>query len=413
MSVIVKYSSGSAYTLVPEKVETELIQDISVYHIPLSNFNRATRSGLGFSRITIIGTVEDKRACLWHDIEEVSFNSGTTYQAVYFSSASFADDLWSSLYPYTLTLIASPILYAASVSSATVWGLATVSGIHQHGNVAGQAGIVYLGPDCYFPLVQSLSGIGNQSVGFTRELAKTVNGVVYPVNAPVFGIAGLLVSETTSQDVPTILMPVAAVRTIACKVKNATATTGTVTVWTATKNKLTIDLTNNLLKWTDDTTTVQCTFPTTAYLAGTVVTVVAIEGASHGVSIVCRAAGGSWTGNGGTLAAILWTNILTFGNLKGSLAHLIQWPYVLAEAEYQAIHFAAGPLIWNTMSIAHKRAGTLTLDEDGVLRDAAGTDYSGLVAGRITLPAGGTAVDVAMTEGLSSRWTATARDTSI
>jgi hypothetical protein len=248
---------------------------------------------------------------------------------------------------------------------------------------------------------------------FSRAAAKTVNGILYAVDAPIHGLAGLLISEVTSQDVPTLLMPVATVRSIACRITNYTATTGTVTIWTATKNKLTIDLTNSLLKWTDDTTTVECVFPKTAYLAPTTVTVVAMEAAEHVVTLACQADGGAWTTGTGTLAAILWTNILTFGNLKGTLSHLVQWPYVLDHAEYEAIHFPEGPLTWNGVSIGHKQAGTLTLNENGVLWDAAGTDYSGLVAGALTLPAGGTAVDITQTEGLSSRWYATVRDASI
>jgi hypothetical protein len=189
--------------------------------------------------------------------------------------------------------------------------------------------------------------------------------------------------------------------------------TGTVTVWTATHNKLTINLTASTMSLTDDTTTVSCTFPSSAYLAGTAVTVVAIEGASHAVTIACQAAAGSWYTASGTLAALLWTNTLIIGNLKGWIAHLTQWPYVLTSGEYQAIHWPMGPLTWNGLTIGHKNTGTLTLDESGVLLDAAGNDISGLVAGNLTLPANGTTVDVTQTEGLSSRWYATARDTSI
>jgi hypothetical protein len=348
----------------------------------------------------------------WHDVVQVSIDNVTWWsvdplQTVVDEPHELPDDIGVDL---TVHMAIGAGGLGSQTSSATVWGLATVSA-HQHGLIAGKAGIVYLGPDLYLPLMQSIRNIGVMT--FVRTSAKTIEGILYAIDAPVFGTAGLLISEVTSQDVPTILMPAATVRSIACRIKVYGSPTGTVTIWTATKNKLTINLTAATLLWTDDTTTVSCVFPKTAYLAGTAVTVVAMEDTSHAVTLACQADGGAWTTASGTLAAILWTNILTFGNLKGWLAHLVQWPYVLDHAEYEAIHFPEGPLTWNGVSIAHKQAGTLTLDEHGVLWDAAGTDYSGLVAGALTLPAGGTAVDITQTGGLSSRWYATVRDASI
>lgn len=351
----------------------------------------------------------------WQDIVQVSMDNVIWWavdplQTVIDEPHELPDDIGVDM---TVHMAIGANGHTAQTVSAVTWGLAMVSGVHQHGVLVGRAGIVYLGPSCYFSCLQSLAGIGNLALGFTRAAAKTVNAVTYPANTPIFGIAGLLVSDTTSQDVPTILMPVATVRTVAARLTVYGAPTGTITVWTATKNKLTIDLTNSLLKWTAGGTTVYCEFPTTAYLAGTAVTIVVMENATtHVVVIACQAAGGSWYSDAGTLT-ISWANVLTIGNLKGWIAHLTQWPYVLTSAEYEAIHWPLGPLTWNGLTIALKNTGTLTLDESGVLRDAALNDISGLVAGRITLPAGGTAVDVEMKEGLSSRWTATARDTSI
>jgi hypothetical protein len=350
----------------------------------------------------------------WKDIVQVSIDKQTWWAVDPLMTTidephELPDDIGVDM---TIHFRIGAVSYGGQVVSSTVWGLSTLSGIHQHGNVAGQAGIVYLGPDCYFPLLQGMAGIGNLSIGFTRALTKTVNDVVYPVNAPVFSIAGLLVSETTSQDVPTILMPVATVRTVAARLTVYGAPTGVVTVWTAALNKLTIDLDNDTLDFTDDTTTVSCVFPTTAYLAGTAVTVIVEEAASHAVTIACGY-DTTWYTASGTLAALVWTPVLTIGNLKGWIAHLTQWPYVLTSAEYQTIYWPLGPLTWNGLSIAHKNIGTLTLDESGVLTDAAGNDISGLVAGSLTLLASGGLLNIAQTEGLSARWYATARDTFI
>ena len=66
------------------------------------------------------------------------------------------------------------------------------------------------------------------------------------------------------------------------------------TVWTAPNNKLRIYLADNLIKWTDDTTTVQATFPTASYLAGTLTEIVVIEDTSHAVTIAVHKSAATW-----------------------------------------------------------------------------------------------------------------------
>jgi hypothetical protein len=223
MSSIVRYSSGSTYTLVKQKVDTEIIQDVTTYHVPLTNINGGVRGGLGLSRITIAGQIEDRTACLWHDIVAVSLDSGTSYQTVYFSSVSCSEDGWSGIYPFTLELIASPLKEQAAVryptsASAWYWGLATSDAAHQHGNVGAPIELHYLSPLYYFPLQQSIQDFAGRGLTFTRALAKIHAGVSYAINSPIFN-SGLHISSETSQDTPKWTPATSTLKTIACQIK--------------------------------------------------------------------------------------------------------------------------------------------------------------------------------------------------
>jgi hypothetical protein len=174
------------------------------------------------------------------------------------------------------------------------------------------------------------------------------------------------------------------------------------TVWTAALNKLTIDTVNNLLKWTDDTTTVSATFPTALYMAGTVVDAMVIDGTSHAVTVIAHAAAGTWYTGTGTLAAIAYPE-LTLGNLNGSIANLIEYPYALATAEYQAPNYSLLPLLFNTLYIANNRAEEIIKQTDDTLETATGTDISGNLAGADILITS-TAQTITMSQGLAARW---------
>lgn len=565
MSTIVRYSSGSTYTIVPNKVEIEKVQDLGgQYHIPYSSIVGMMRLGLGAQKITVSGDALDMSACLWHDVVAISFDSGTSYQTVYFAGIPYTSDCWSGIYPYALSLLASPLREGAIVRYPTtgyLWGNQGIAGVSQAGNVSAFPAIHYLAPLFYAPLSNTLIDFTGQGVSFARASAKVHNGVTYPANVPIFD-NGLYLASDTAQDVATWTPPASTLRTIAMQIKrtalsivdgfssldtsrwivdsgsvvatggslvvgqptsvysiahssfsldrlqagsiifsgaclpretgginslglsndwgfvsvwsdngnifavgidtgiaagstlrefkitflgNGTANlyidsvlkvsgvtlpascqvgfkaytggtyiridqitvTGfsafpaTLTVWTAAKNKLTIDTVNNLLKWTDDTTTVSLALPA-AYLSGTVMDVVLLDDTSHAVTLAVHPAGGSWTSATGTLAALTWPQ-LTLGNLEGSIANLIQYPYVLTAAEYQAIVYSNLSLLFNTLYIGNRYAGEIVKGSDKRLLNANGSDISALLGGS-DIAIGATPVTIAQTQGLSARW---------
>jgi hypothetical protein len=181
------------------------------------------------------------------------------------------------------------------------------------------------------------------------------------------------------------------------------------TVWTAALNKLTISTTANTLSWTDDTTTVAATFPTADYMDGHVVDLVCVDDTSHAVVVAAHASGGSWTHQDGTLAAIAYPE-LTLGNLEGSLANLVEYPYALVVAEYEDIDYSASPLKFNNMYIANRNAVTIQHTTDNTLLLADGTDVSGLLGGT-PLTVTTVNADIVCSAGLSARWYVQVKDT--
>jgi hypothetical protein len=188
------------------------------------------------------------------------------------------------------------------------------------------------------------------------------------------------------------------------------------TIWDdGQKNKLYIDIANNLLKWTDYTSTIQCTFPTTQFWTETstntrkVITIVAIHnGATK--EIHCKYEGGTWNDGSGTLNNLVWTNPLTLGRFDGILFNLVQYDYVLTSSQYSALNFTTNPLRWNNLYIANKTPGKITY-KDGILTDENGNNITGLVSGQpIELPAS-TATTIQMLDGLSAKWDVFANDT--
>ncbi len=184
-----------------------------------------------------------------------------------------------------------------------------------------------------------------------------------------------------------------------------------VKIWDdGSKNKLYIDIPNNLLKWTDYTNTISCTFPTDQFLQENssytrkIITIVAIHnGATK--EIHCKYDGGSFNDGSGSLGVLVWTNEITLGRFDGSLFNLVQYPYVLISSEYGNLNFTLAPLRFNNFYIANITQGIITYDE-GSLKDENNNEISGLCSG-IPVESG----TIEMKEGLSARWTAEIRDT--
>jgi hypothetical protein len=191
-------------------------------------------------------------------------------------------------------------------------------------------------------------------------------------------------------------------------------TTSDVTIWDdGSTNKLFVDTTNNLLKWTDYTSTIQCTFPADQFFGNNttrqVVTIVAIHnGATK--EIHCKYEGGTWYNGSGTLNNLVWTNTLTLGRFDGVLFNLVQYDYVLTPSQYSALNFTTNPLRWNNLYIANKTPGKITY-KDGILTDENGNDITGLVSGQpIELPPS-TPTTIQMLDGLSAKWDVFTNDT--
>lgn len=576
MSVIVRYSDNTTYTLNALSVNVQNAQGLEQYHIPYTHRNLALRLGLSFQNITVSGSVESKTACKWHDIIAISLDGGTSYQTVYFTDGGITDDQWSAIYPFELTLTASPLKeYATATRFPTTgyqWGDSSVSSVKQLGNTLAYPIIYYLSPLMYFPLLENLEDFAGEGLTFTRALAKVHAGVSYGVNTPIYD-NGLFISSETSQDVPLWTPAASTLKTIAMQIKQTAypkawvigagagtanlltanqsnaetdttgvsaigatltrntstpiagtgdfklvatespcllfeptpyititpskwycgqatvRTTGTaagrtvhaqltwytaadaeisstdgvavsapttatvisvigvapataykvslriwldsavasevmyvdslmlelipdlLTVWTAALNKLTIDTLSNLLKWTDDTTTVQVTFPTASYMAGALTDLVVVENTSHAVTVAVHAAGGAWASQTGTLAAIAYPE-LTLGNLEGSISHLIEYPYALVAAEWEALDFSLAPLRYNNLFVGNKYAETITKGSDGALVTASGADITGLLAGE-DIAIGSTDVTITQLTGLSARWYVEVKRTDI
>jgi len=180
----------------------------------------------------------------------------------------------------------------------------------------------------------------------------------------------------------------------------------TLTIWDdGLKNKLYIDIPNDLLKWTDYTSTISCTFPTVEFLtensaqARKVVTIVAVHNEDT-KDLHCKYDGGAFNDGTGALALLVWTNEMTLGLFDGILNNLIQYNYVLTAANYGDLNFTLDPLNWNDFYIENTTAGTIIF-EDLNLTEENDIDITGLCSGEIIdLTAG----NVEMNGGLSAKW---------
>lgn len=222
MSLILKYVSGSTYTLVADVVSQEYGQELAyAYHIPFSDVSIAAGNGLSLSKITIAGSVASKTAVDWRHVSGVSFDSGTSYQTVVFSSVDWQDDRWSSIYPFTLTLVA----YVQRVGSSTryptsgyQWGAGSVSLLAHGGNANASPKITLLPPLLHFPLSQNLASYEGSGIVFTRAGTKTHLGIAYGVNAPIYD-NGLYLASDTSSDVGVMTLTASTLKTIAMQIK--------------------------------------------------------------------------------------------------------------------------------------------------------------------------------------------------
>jgi hypothetical protein len=222
MSIVVKYSDLSTYSFEASVVKVHDTQDVTQYHIPFTQRNLAIRLGLSFQEITITCDQLSKTACKWWDVIAISLDSGTSYQTVYFSSSDLNDDRWSAIYPYSVLLIASPLKEQAAVRYPTTgykWGLQSITGISQAGNVSAFPIIHYLAPLFFAPLSNTLIDFAGQSVTFTRTASKVHAGVTYGVNVPIFD-SGLYLASDTAQDVATWTPVASTLKTIAMQIKS-------------------------------------------------------------------------------------------------------------------------------------------------------------------------------------------------
>jgi hypothetical protein len=284
-----------------------------------------------------------------------------------------------------------------------MWGNQSISGLSQAGNTEAYPIIHYLAPLFYAPFNNTLVDFTGQSVTFTRALAKAHGGVTYPINTPIFD-SGLYLASDISQDVALWTPPAATVLTVAMQiVRTRTGGAGSaLTIWSSAHNTLAINTSTNVLTWTDGTTTVSITFPTASWTAGTVLDVVVLHDAANAVTLAVHPAGGSWVIGTGTLALLTWPQ-LTLGNLEGSLFNLIQYPYVLVSAEYQAIIYSSLSLLFNSLYIGNRYAGEVTKNDSSQLINAGGADISALLGGTDIL-IGSTSVTIAQSQGMSARW---------
>lgn len=183
------------------------------------------------------------------------------------------------------------------------------------------------------------------------------------------------------------------------------------TVWDdGVKNKLYIDVPNGLLKWTDYTSAVSCTFPVEYFFqenssySRKKITIVAVHNGTT-KELHCKYEGGSFYDGSGTLNDLSWSNEITLGRFDGSLANLVQYPYVLTSSEYNNLNFASEPLRFNDFYIANITPGTIVYDE-GKLTDENGNEITGLYSG-VPVEEG----TIEFKEGLSARWSVEAQDT--
>lgn len=399
-----KYSDGTLIQLVQARYTRTDPQELTTYHVPLTDINGAIPLGLDWQTWTINGVITDPMSVRWRDIIWLSLDNVSWRVCRYQTVAFPTNRLNQSL--YELTMLVSPILEGAAVrypSFGYLFGNQGVAGISQAGNVSAYPIIHFLAPLFYAPLSNTLVDFAGQAVTFTRTASKVHAGVTYAINAPIFD-AGLYLASDTSQDVATWISPASTVRTVAMRIKmtRAGVAAGIRTIWSSAHNTLAFNTSTNVLTWTDGTTTVSITFPTASWTAGTVLDVVVIHDIANAVTLAVHPAAGSWVTGSGTLALLTWPQ-LALGNLEGSIATLICYPYVLTSEEYQVISYSSLSSMFNTLYIGNKYAGEIIKGSDKRLLNTNGSDISALLGGK-DIAIGSAFMTIAQSQGLSARW---------
>jgi hypothetical protein len=165
MSITVKYSTGSTYTLVANSSSIPIVQGVAVDHIYGTDQSLSRATGLEWGKVTISGDILDKAACLWDDIVAISYDAGTSYQDARSMGVEFQNDQWSGIYPYSLTLMVSPLRYGSTHTSSTYWGWTTATVPAATG--AGLMRLSYQGPTRFWPLQNSLASVDGVNLTYT------------------------------------------------------------------------------------------------------------------------------------------------------------------------------------------------------------------------------------------------------
>lgn len=399
-----KYTDGSLIQLVKARYARTDPQDLTTYHVPLTDVNGAIPLGLNWQTWTINGVIANPMSVRWRDIIWLSLDN-VSWRACRYQTVAFPTNLYQQSL-YELTMLVSPTLEGTVVrypSTGYKFGLQSITGIRQAGNVNAYPIIHYFAPLFYVPLSNTLVDFTGQSFTFTRAAAKVHGGITYGINIPIFD-TGLYLASDTAQDVAVWTPPASTLRTVAMQIKRTHTSGGATTlyIWSSPHNLFVIDTVNSLLELYDGANTVAITFPTTAWTAGTVLDVVVLHDAANAVTLAVHAAGGAWVVGTGTLALLTWPQ-LTLGPLEGSIANLIEYSYILASAEYHALAYSSLSLLFNGLFIGNRYAGEIVKGSDKRLLNANGSDISALLGGT-DIPISSAAVTIAQSQGLSSRW---------
>lgn len=211
---------GSLVTLSKAKYARTDPQILSTSHVPLTNINGAIPLGLDWQTWTISGVIADSMSVRWHDIVWLSLDN-IAWRACRVQTTAFPTNNYQQS-TYELTVLVSPILEGAAVRYPTTgykFGLQSITGISQAGNVSAFPTIHYLAPLFYAPLSNTLIDFTGAAVTFTRTASKVHAGVTYPINTPIFD-SGLYIGSDTALDFAMWTPPVSTLKTIAMQIKS-------------------------------------------------------------------------------------------------------------------------------------------------------------------------------------------------
>lgn len=404
MSLLVKYTSGSTYALSCNTVSNPVVQGIAIDHIGGTDQSNTRALGLEWGTATVEGDILDKTACSWDDIVAISQDAGTTYQACRSNGATFTYDQWSGIYRYSLSLSVAPLRYGSTHDATAIWGWNTITVPSATGS--GLIRVSYQGPTRYWPLQSSLASVDGVGLTFSRAAAEVYKDINYSAGTPIYD-GGLILDGVN------LASASITAKSLVMRVKTY-HTGGNATLqylWQSAHNTCSVNITTGVVSWTDGTTTITATLPNlAAFTAGGTLDVAALDDTTD--TLVLIQSGYTTATGTNTLAALVWgtLNIGSNGStnqLYAAVSHIVAYPYVLIAAEYGALHLTIAPLTWVNHSIAYRSIGTIYIDSNGRLIDAAGADITACMAGVVP-----TAVaTLAMSDGLSARWLVSIDDT--